>query len=73
MTLIEIKKDLYRDKFNLAMFQKAVAGKLRYIRHSPNKPDVLFAVPFDEIGETAFNSAVEARLLIRYIVQPETT
>jgi hypothetical protein len=73
MSLTEIKKELYQDKMAVAIFQMAFKNELRYVCHRPNRPDLHFVVPFSDIGEAAFESAIAAKLLIRYIVQPDTT
>jgi len=68
MTLTEIKKELYK--------QKPIA-KLRYVRKdiiyyettiNDNKT-IIFAVPVNDIGDADFTSEMDAKLLIRWIVE----
>ncbi len=81
MTLVEIKKALYKQKpkANLITVTKSgilyIAVLSQEIEGGPTvRLPIRFLVPLSEIGDAAFGpTGVESQLLIRYIVQPETT
>lgn len=72
MTITEIKKELY--KLNpYAHFISAKKGNLYYEYINEDNMVILFKIPFDDMGDAAFGKIERAKLLIRYIVQPENT
>lgn len=72
MTLVEIKKELY--KLNpFAHFISAKKGHLYYEYIREDNMIVLFKIPFEDMGDAAFGKIERAKLLIRYLVQPQTT
>lgn len=78
MTLIEIKKVLYKTKplAKFLHFRKAAKeGFLVYGCSLKGQalPDLFFEIPIDELSNGLYGNTLEAQLLIRYIIQPETT
>jgi len=79
MTLVEIKKALYRQK-PLATFLhcRKIEEEVCLVygcnlENGNPLPDLFFEVPVEEIGDGLFGNTIGAQLLIRYLVQPETT
>lgn len=78
MTLLEIKRAIYKQKPFATFYhcRKTLAGVyLVYgweMGDNKGLPNVIFDVPVEELGDGLIGNSVEATLLIRYIVQPET-
>ncbi len=79
MTLVEIKKALYKQKPKANLITVTKSGIL-YIAYLSQEIEggrtlrlpIRFLVPLSEIGDATFGpTGVEPQLLIRYIVQPE--
>lgn len=71
MTLVEIKKALYKDK-PIANLSSIRRGLITYFSEIKGEP-IMFQIPINDIGDALLEPKMQAHLLIRYIVQPETT
>lgn len=78
MNLTDIKQALYEQKpvANLLHIRKiGVAVILVYgcnLEDPNDLPNLFFEIPVEELGDGLHVTTMEAQLLIRYIVQPET-
>jgi hypothetical protein len=66
MELNEIKKRLYVEA-PTAKFFKLTKGVMYYVAHLSEGKPVHFSIPITDIGDAAFYSTMEAKLLIRYM------
>lgn len=79
MTLTDIKKVLYEQKpvANLVHIRKIGAAVILVYGcnlENPNDlPNLFFEIPIEELADGLHTLTGEAKLLIRYVVQPETT
>lgn len=71
MDLNTINKELYKQK-PIADFIGVNKDGIAYMTSIPGKI-IIFCVPLNEIGDTSLLKHMEAHLLIRYIVTPEST
>lgn len=76
MTLTEIKKELYKQA-PVAIFFLAKKGRLMYSADIRNPvsgffENIVFEIPFTDMGDAEFENEMAAKHLIRYIVSPET-
>lgn len=75
MELNEIKKALYKEK-PVAIFEKLCKGIMTYrstIKKSEDEDvDVYFVIPVSDIGDASFERFMDAKLLIRYLIETET-
>lgn len=77
MTQTEIKKELYKQKPQAILMKVQVTTGIGYLYYMAtlNIPAgftyLAFKVPFSELGDSAWSATMDAKLLIRYIVQPE--
>lgn len=78
MNINEIKKELYKQRPNASMVNITKSGILYIASIEMNDGDITrykvinFIVPLSEIGDAIFKYTMDAKLLIRYIVTPET-
>lgn len=78
MTLTEIKKLLYKTKPTAKFLHFRKAAKEGFLVYgccleSGTSPDTFFEIPTEELMQGLYPDIMEALLLIRYIIQPETT
>lgn len=79
MTLIEIKKALYKEKPEATFIHASKTKRGIFLVYGCNldkkspHPDTFFEVPVEDLGDGLFGNTMGAQLLIRYIIiQPET-
>lgn len=72
MELSEIKKELYKKQPHANLWQ--IRNKIAYYIASLDKEgnNVFFEVPINDMGTAAFTPKMEAKHLIRWIVQHDT-
>lgn len=72
MTNTEIKKALYKQKptaqRNHTEYENGVPKIITYVAILDDGTVISFEVPVKDMGETPFDSAIPAQLLIRWIV-----
>lgn len=76
MTLSEIKKALYKEKPRADLVKITKTGILYMTlicQEISRKEPIYFLVPLSEIGDAVFGDQEKSELLVRYIIQPETT
>lgn len=81
MTHTEIKKALYKEKPKASFLHFRKNGAIEILVYGlyfppiggrETQPNLFFEIPISELMDGLFGNTVEAQLLIRYIVQPET-
>lgn len=71
MTTTEIKKELYKQKpiAKMNFIRMGVAYYSTSIENDGKTVDVSLQVPVSDMGDTDFHPLMDAKLLIRYIVE----
>lgn len=70
MTKEEIKKELYKQA-PMAYFFLAKKGRLLYsadIKTEDSMENIVFEIPFSDMGDGEFLNSMEAKYLIRYLI-----
>ncbi len=79
MTLTESKEYIYKHNPSAYFLHLRKTGKEAILVYgslfssSHGHPKIFFEIPVSELADGRFEKRIEAQLLIRYIVQPETT
>lgn len=70
MELNETKKSLYKEK-PTALFLFADKSGLKYFTELDNGQIITFLIPFNDLGDATFAGEMDAKLLIRWIIQKQ--